>query len=86
MTINFYTFAKELNSTARPADAGTSYDVEIKEGSGILRPYIRIKYTGGSPAVWNYAYIPAFGRYYYVGEWTYNERQWSATLTVDYMA
>lgn len=86
MTINFYTFAKELNSTARPADAGTSYDVEIKEGSGVLRPYIRLKYTGGSPAIWNYAYIPAFGRYYYVGEWTYNERQWSTTLTVDYMA
>lgn len=83
----FYTFTKRINSTARPASGGTSYNIILKEDSGLLQPEIFLKWTGsGSPCAFNYVHIPDFGRYYWISNWTYSERQWGASLSVDVLA
>lgn len=86
MNITFYTFSKRVNSTARPS-GGTAYAVVIKDGSGIVSPSISLKWSGsGSPVSFNYAYILDWGRYYWVSNWTYFDRQWTADLRVDVLA
>lgn len=87
MQVNFYVFSKRRNSTARPTSAGASYTVTLKSPSSVIRPRIALVWTGsGSPVAYNYAYIPAYTRYYYIGEWTYSDRQWIADLAVDVLA
>lgn len=86
MNVVFYTFSKKLNSTKQPS-GGTSYTVTLKSGSSVLAPHIGILWQGGgSPAALNYCYISAYGRYYFVKNWTYEERQWWADCTVDPLA
>lgn len=86
MNVTFYSFSKRVNSTARPS-GGTSYSVILKEGCSITHPSIRLIWTGGgAPASYNYAYIPDFGRYYWVKNWNYDQRQWTADMEVDALA
>lgn len=87
MTATFYTFSKKENSTAQPTSGGTSYGIYLKDATGILSPQVEIHFTGaGDPSAYNYAYIAAFGRYYFVREWTYNKGIWIARLEVDALA
>ena len=86
MNITFYTFSKKVNSTARPT-GGTQYSVVLKEGCSVLRPSVRLKWSGlGSPTAYNYAYIASYGRYYWVRNWEFSDRQWTADLAVDPLA
>ena len=86
MTVYFYTFSKRVNSTAQPT-GGTSYTCVIKDGSGVVRPRIALQWSGtGSPAAFNYAYIADFGRYYFIDEWTFVDRQWIASMHSDVLA
>lgn len=87
MQVSFYNFNKRINSTARPTGSGTVIDCIIKDGSSQLAPTIRIKWSSGAAPVYNYAYISAFGgRYYFVADWTFEDRQWTARLSVDVLA
>lgn len=87
MQVNFYNFSKRRNSTKRPGGASATYSCVLKEGTSTSRPDIMIKWQGGSaPASYNYAYIPAFNRYYWVNSWTYDERCWTASCSVDVLA
>ena len=38
------------------------------------------------PSQYNYAYIPAFERYYFIEEWYFDRALWTATLKVDVLA
>ena len=87
MKVNFYTFAKRINSTKQPTGTGTEYDVIIKRSSSIISPTIELDAgLATSPAAFNYAYISDWGRYYYVSDWVFNERLWTAKLSVDPLA
>lgn len=87
MQVSFYNFNKRINSTARPTGSGTTIDCIIKDGSSQLAPTIRIKWSSGAAPVYNYAYISAFGgRYYFIADWTFEDRQWTARLSVDVLA
>lgn len=87
MQVNLYVFSKRRNSTARPTTAGASYSVVLKSPSSVVRPRIALIWTGsGDPVAYNYAYIPAYSRYYHIMEWTYSDRQWIADLSVDVLA
>lgn len=87
MKVNFYTFAKRINSTKQPTGTGTEYDVTIKRGSSVIAPTIELDAgLATSPANLNYAYISDWGRYYFVSDWVFNERLWTAKLTVDPLA
>lgn len=86
MNVKFYTFSKRVNSTARPT-GGTDYTVILKEPSSVIAPRLDLIWTGsGSPTAFNYAYIQDFGRYYWVTNWEYQNRKWTATLSVDVLA
>ena len=87
MNVTFYTHSKRRNSTSLPS-GGTTYTCLLKSGTSTSSPTIMLKWNGTSsaPAAWNYCYIPDFGRYYWVNSWTYEERQWTASCSVDVLA
>lgn len=83
MQINFYTFAKDANSTRRPTNPRVTTG-SLKEPCSILNPVIRTAFTQKQP--YNYAFIPDFERYYYVTDWRYELGSWVCFLQVDPMA
>ena len=86
MTVNFWSFTKKSNSTARPsATPAQSLDCKLKDQSGVLRPVLEVAGIS-NPSALNYAQIPSFSRYYYVTEWTYYRGVWEATLISDALA
>ena len=86
MKVNFYTFTKRINSTKQPTGTGTEYDCILKDGCSVLAPEIKLDLgLANAPAAYNYAYIPTFGRYYYV-RWRWEDRLWIGQCTVDPLA
>ena len=86
-SVQLYTFSKRDNSTAKPTGTGTTYNCILKSGSGILRPTLSFDLgLSSDPSSFNYAYISAFGRYYFIEEWFFEDRLWTATLKVDVLA
>ena len=87
-SVKLYTLSKRDNSTKRPtANTGTNFDCVIKTGSGIMRPTISLDIgVGNDPSQYNYAYISAFGRYYFIEEWYFERALWTASLRVDVLA
>lgn len=83
ITATFYTFSKKKNSTAIPS-GGSSYNILIKDPSSILNP--RIDLDSSNPVSYNYCYIPAFNRYYFINDWTSDHGHWIADCSVDVLA
>ena len=88
MAINvvFYSFSKKDNSTKQPTSGGTTLSCEIKNQSSILTPYLIINTAISNPSNLNYAYIAAYGRYYWVTDWSWDRGFWYCNLTVDVLA
>ena len=86
MNITFYTFSKKENSTKIPNVAGYSVSGEIKHGCSITAPVIDIRNNGNTPLNYNYCYIPAFNRYYFISNWVIDAGIWTATCTIDVLA
>lgn len=85
----FYTFSKRDNSTARPTGTGHPYNCTAKAPLTITAPRLQLQLAGGAaanPSAWNYCYIAAFSRYYWVSEWTNEGPLWTAALSVDALA
>lgn len=85
ISVYFYTFAKRKNSTAFPSSGAVEMQCLLKDETSILNPTLEIQ-TAINPAIYTYAYIPDFARYYFVGDWAYILGRWEVTLTVDAMA
>lgn len=87
-TVKLYTFSKRDNSTKRPGLLdGTEFSCVLKSGSGIMRPALAFDFgIANDPSNYNYAYIPAFDRYYFIEEWFFDRALWTATLKVDVLA
>ena len=86
-TVKLYTLSKRDNSTKQPSDAGTQFSCVLKSGSGIIRPVLSFDIgITTDPSQYNYAYIQAFGRYYFIEEWYFEKSLWTATLKVDVLA
>lgn len=89
MIVWLYTFSKEKNSTVRPP-AGTtsaSYSCVLKDKSGTMAPVIKLDIgLTNSPSSYNYAYIPDFKKYYFISEWSFEDRLWVAYLEEDTLA
>ena len=87
MEVRFYHFSKKPNSTKIPTDGGTVYSCTLKSASGIINPIVRLMLPiGSNPSAFNYAYIPDYGRYYYVRDWVFSDRLWDGSLHVDALA
>ena len=88
ISVTFYSFSKRMNSTKQP-DVGTpstSYpDCLLKADTDILRPTIIIN----EPTLnreYNYAYIPDFGRYYFITNMVWVQGLWHMTMVIDALA
>ena len=60
---NFYKFSKTIDSTARPTGSGTEFDIVLKDAVTITAPVIELTSAARD---YNYCFIPAFNRYYFV--------------------
>ena len=86
-TVKLYTLSKRDNSTKQPTGTGTEFSCVLKSGSGIIRPVLSFDIgITTDPSEYNYAYISAFGRYYFIEEWYFEKALWTATLKVDVLA
>ena len=86
-TVSLYTLGKRDNSTKQPTGTGTQYDCILKSGCGILHPAISLDIgLTSDPSQYNYAYIAAFERYYFIEEWYFEDALWTASLRVDVLA
>lgn len=88
LSVKFYTTNKRINSTRIPDSDDLEYQVNLKENCDITRPKIKLLYADITTNVLskNYCYIVAFSRYYFIKEWTWEERTWVATLEVDVLS
>lgn len=88
LNITLYQFAKKLNSTARPNGTAKGVSGQLRESCSILAPEVGFTTFGQteSPNAWNYAYIPDFGRFYFIDNWTWSRGMWYANMTVDPLA
>lgn len=63
MTVTFYSgFSKRINSTKQPAITGTDHDCKLKEDCSEHDPVLLLQST----AQYDYAYISAWAKFYYV--------------------
>ena len=80
----FYTFSKRINSTKQPTGSGTTYDIILKDGCSVINPEIQLDLgLGSAPAGYNYCYIAAFNRFYWISNWRFENRLWTAQCKVD---
>lgn len=82
ITVKFYSFAKRLNSTKQPT-AGTDLSCLVKSDSSIINPVIEVS---TDPTGYNYCYISAFGRYYYIEDIVFQKGIWICYCSVDVLA
>lgn len=87
MEIKFFTFSKRPNSTKTPVDGSATFSATwVARGAvDILNPVIYLA-TAQPPITYNYAYIPDFGRYYFVKSWELVNDLWYAYMTCDVLA
>lgn len=94
-SVTLYPFDKRVNSTKRPnAGAGTLVtSCELKSSCSVLQP--TLTFTDGvfkandqiyAPTRYTYAYIPDFGRYYWITNWIWSDGIWIASLSCDVLA
>lgn len=86
MQVTFYSFAKRKNSTKRPTSTGNTQTVVLKDNCSILSPSLEINWGNNDPSAYNYCYIPMWGRYYYITDWTFDGRNWIMSAVSDAMA
>ena len=84
ITVTLYTLSKRENSTAQPS-TGTDFLCVLKQPTSIINPTLEI--SASDITAYNYAYISAFGRYYFMRDITsVANNLWQITLEVDAMA
>ena len=94
MQVRFYAFSKRINSTKKPSQndemGQLSFfaDCVLKDSTSVIAPQITLIFPQGllSPSSYNYAYIPAFHRYYFVTDITFVQNRVVYTLACDVLA
>lgn len=84
ISVQLFAFNKRRNSTKIPTGTGTTYNGELKEGFSVtsLGITFNLGITASAP-VYNYCYIGALRRYYFITNWTYSGGLWTAICAVD---
>lgn len=84
--VGFWYLSKRVNSTFHPDKMYPTeeYECDLLDNSGILTPTLQL--TGTNPTIYNYCYISAFNRFYWVNNWRYNLGLWTCELQVDVLA
>lgn len=84
LSVTLYTFSKRLNSTKNPpAKGGFTVQAVLKDKTSIIRPELEVV---ENVTAYNYAYIPAFSRYYFVQDVIWEKGIWRIVLSEDTLA
>ena len=90
ISIDFYTtFEKKVNSTKKPSgSAALQIDGNLIMPCSILHPVIQVKRLAAdaTPEAYVYAVIPAFNRYYFVRDWSWQNGLWEVHMDCDVLA
>lgn len=88
MQLSLYQFSKAPNSTKLPSGTGVSVSGELRAPCSLAAPSLLFTdaNTAASLTIYNYAHIPAFSRYFFIRNWTYQPGGWVATMDVDVLA
>lgn len=86
--VRLWGFNKKYNSTKQPSnDDSRLEECELKNNCKFLEPILQFNYgVTFNPTGYNYCYISAFGRYYFINEWEWNDGLWYAYCYVDVLA
>lgn len=84
--VRFYSFSKKENSTKQPSGEGVLMDCVLKDSCSILSPNLIVSTGSAFAPSWNYCFIEAFSRFYFVSNWTWTNGLWSCDCAVDPMA
>lgn len=83
-TVNLYEFKKRTNSTLRPSGSGYAMSCEAHDPIDIMAPFM--VFNTLTPFPYNYMYVPAWDRYYWIDNWTHDQGLWYATCSIDPLA
>ena len=87
MNVYLFGFSKKQNSTKRPTTSdGVLFDMQLKEETSVTNPALIVNKPNTMPTVYNYAYIPALQRYYFISDWQYINGAWICYCNVDVLA
>lgn len=89
MKVRLSRIKKRENSTLQPGGSWDweDFDVILKDNCSVVAPSIFLKVSQSrNMAMFNYARIDDFERYYYIRDWEWIDRQWCAHLEVDVLA
>lgn len=89
--VRFYNFQKETNSTEqpeplKPATTRVTYQCVALDDMSLSAPVIKVLIGMGANIDFNYMYVAAFNRYYWITDWTYRDRCWYVSGIVDALA
>lgn len=88
LTLNLLTFSKRENSTKVPTSAqisgGRELSVLLKDSTSIYNPTFVLRTS--DPHLFNYAYCPSFGKYYFIRDWVSDHDLWNCICEEDVLA
>lgn len=89
--VRFYNFQKETNSTAvpeplAPETTRVTYQCVVLDDMSLSAPVIKVLIGMDANIDFNYMYVAAFNRYYWITDWTYKDRCWYVSGMVDALA
>ena len=88
MIVNLYSgFSKRINSTKLPNVTPVEKEGTLRSPCSVTSPEIAFKTMGqNSPSSFCYAYIPKFGRYYFITDWIADGALWVCKMNEDCLA
>lgn len=85
--VRLFHFTKEVNSTRIPAGTGTVYQCHSNDGFDVISPRLPLQLGAAyNPTNYNYCYVPAWQRYYWIDRWAFEGSLWTAYCSVDPLA
>lgn len=89
--VRFYNFQKETNSTLQPEPLApettrVTYSCEARDPLSLAAPVIKVLIPMDADIDFNYMYVAAFNRYYWITDWEYRDRCWYVSGSVDALA
>ena len=83
MQVKLFSFSKNVNSTAIPS-GGITFECQIKGPCSVMNPVLI--FSSMDYIAYNYCYIPSWGRYYFINEWSFQDGRAAASLNCDVLA
>ena len=85
INLNLYTFSKRENSTKQPTGSPTSFSCTMIDDTSLMNPTFKLS-IASNPIGYNYAYVSAFDRYYFIKDIRTYQNFWYISCECDVLA